>query len=159
MHNFIFGFVGEGPEDRRESLRLIRDLRALDDWLITFTFRLYQPAPHVPMGDEAIDALRTFPTNLDELLAYRGDYGRRDERTMSWLDADSERSIKRLTEYYLPMVTSKHRFDSRVHTSVYRALRRFATWRLEHQRFGSNWDERLFKRVFEGRRLDRTYVH
>lgn len=158
MHNFIFGFVGENDDDRRATLKLIADLRALDERLVGFTFRIFQPAPFVPMGDDAIAALQRFPSNLDDLLDYRGDYGSEDERAMLWLDPDVERRVKDLTQYYLPMVTSLRRFDSRWKDLLYRALRRTARWRLDTQRFGAPVDRRVFERTFGGGHLDATYL-
>ncbi len=158
MHNFIFGFVDEEEPDRRASLDLIRDLQALDDKLITFTFRLFQPAPHVPMGDDAIDRGQTFPTNLDELMTYRGGYGGGEERTMPWLDSATELHVKELTEYFLPMIISKRTFTPPWKDRLYRGLKRAAFWRLSSHRYGWPIDERLYRRVFEPGLLDRTYI-
>jgi hypothetical protein len=159
MHNFLFGLVDEDAADRQASFRLIRELHALDPRRVGFTFRIFQPAPDVPMGDEAIATLgRSFPRDLDEVLSYRGAYGESGARTMPWLAPRDERHVKALAEYFLPMVTSQRHFDPRWKHWLYRGLRRAARWRLARGRFALPLDRALFQRCFGSGWLDRTYV-
>lgn len=157
MHNFIFGFVGETEEDRQQSLDLIRRLHDLGDPRVTFTFRFFQPLWGTPMGDAAIDRAPDYPRRLDAYLAFRASMGERDVHTMPWIEPDTERRIKDLTSYFLPMVTSRLAVPGRLRRLAYRFIRKSARLRLHTRFFGLPLDRWAYGR-FLAQPLDCTYT-
>ncbi len=157
MHNFVFGTVGETEEDRRRSLRLILRLHDLDPLRVFFTFRIFQAAWGVPMGEAAIAHLHRFPRSLQELLADRATYGDPGARALEWLPARDERRIKRMTTYDLPMFSSRMRRRTAPGRALHGLLRRVARARVRTGFTGLGVDRWVYRRLLR-RGLDNTYT-
>jgi radical SAM superfamily enzyme YgiQ (UPF0313 family) len=157
MHNFIFGFPGERPADRRESLRLIRKLRAVDPRRVSFTFRFYQPSYGTLLGKETLALAPDFPRELPELLANRPTFGREGHRTFDWMSPREERWIKAMCYFYLPIVTSRLVVPGRIRRALYSGLRALASLRLRVQFHRLPLDRIVYDR-FLGLALDNTYT-
>lgn len=156
MHNFIFGFVGETPRARKESIRLILRLYRLDTTLVSFAFRLYQPTPMTPMGDEAIALMGSFPKTVEELLAQRPLYAESSVATMPWLAKTEESSIKKIVSFYLPLATSKLVCTGPLQGALYRMIRWTARLRLRTHFFAAPFEQKLYDRYL-GQMLALTY--
>ena len=157
MHNFVFGTVGETDDDRRASLRLILRLHDLDPSRVFFTFRFFQAAWGVPMGDAAIETVPDFPRTLDALLSWRPLYGDPSIRSLHWLRPREERRVKRIVSYDLPMFASRMRPKNAATRALHRALRGLARARVERGFFGFPLDRWLYRIVLR-RGLDCTYT-
>jgi radical SAM superfamily enzyme YgiQ (UPF0313 family) len=157
MHNFVFGLVGETEEDRRASCRLILRLGDLDPERVYFTFRFFQAAWDVPMGEEAIAQTEGFPRSLREVLDYRPVYGDVGGRALQWLTAEEERRVKTMVYYFLPIVSSRLVYPERWRQGLYRGLRSLARVRAQRGWFGLGADRWLFQRALGGG-LDCTYT-
>jgi radical SAM superfamily enzyme YgiQ (UPF0313 family) len=156
MHNFIFGTPGETASDRRQSLRLIDHLRGMNRW-VAFTFRFFQPAWNTPMGEAAIASAPDYPRRLTDILAHRAFLGDPRSRAMGWLSPGTERTIKAMVYYYLPMITSRVSVEGRARCWLYRGLRAVARLRLRVGWFGLEIDRWLYDRLL-GARLDCTFT-
>ncbi len=156
MHNIIFGFVGETAEDRRATLRLIDEMRALDGKRISYAVRIYQPTPGTPMGDEAFAAAGGGPANLESLAAVRSSYDAGSQRTMPWLPARDESEIKSIVGHYLPLANSLASYPRSWQRVLHGALRGLARWRLRAHVLGFSVDALLHRRLL-GDRMSLTY--
>jgi len=156
LHNIIFGFPGETAADRKESTRRVRALHRMDPKRNTFAFRLFEPVPNTPLGDEALALVADFPETIEGVLEFRQCYSDERMRTMPWIDAEQERLVKRMVFYTLPIATSCLPLDGAVSRALYQGLRRFAWFRLENDFWAGRFDERLYTR-FLGDRLSETF--
>ena len=156
MHNFILGFVDETEEDRTLSLQLMEELHAQDPRLVTLVVRLYMAVPGTPMGDRAIEMDPNYPKTLGEFAGYRPQYADIEARALPWLDADTEREVKWITQFLLPLATSRAVFPGAWRRLLFRGLQRAAWYRLRHRRLEARLEERLYRR-FLGHELTQTY--
>lgn len=143
LHNIMFGFVGETARDRRDTLALVRRLRAVDP-RVRFNFRVYQAAPNTTMGDVAMQRLPALPASFRELAAYRE--AMPDGRAMPWLTAKAESQIKLLTDYLLPLAYGDALMQGRAGWRR-RLLRRMAALRCRLGAFCWPVDRSLFQRL------------
>lgn len=157
MHNFLFALPGESRRDRRRSLRLIHGLRAADPARSTFTFRFFQPCYGTPLGDQAIAMAPDFPQSLEALVAGRAAFGLEGRRGLAWVDARTEREVKALCYYFLPMVCSRLRLAGPLRRGLYRVLRGTARLRLRLGNFALPLDRWLWSRLIAAP-LDCTYT-
>lgn len=140
VYNFVFGWPGERPRDRRAARRLIDELHRSAD-RVRFNFRLYQPIPGTTMGEEALRLLPSLPKDLQELSSFRVDAG------MPWLGRREERRVRFLVEYVLPLAFDDALYDARRPGLRRRLLQQVARWRSRSGLMSLRFDRRLFERT------------
>lgn len=142
VYNFVFGWPGERPADRRASRRLIHRIHRTAP-RVRFNFRIYQPIPGTTMGEQAMQHLPPLPRNLTEVRSYRTDRAVR----LPWLPAAEERRVRFLVEYVLPLA-----YDDALHAPDHRDPRRTTLRRIARLRSRTgllDWplDRKLFERL------------
>ena len=146
--NMIFGYPGEGPKERRESIKLMMDIcrryPGAEFWTNIFT-----PYPGAPVLNRSfelgLDMPKTFADWADFFPRYM---------VLPWLKGREHERLQTMREY-LRMAFNRvpvgiHRKD-RFTRFVHAALAAPARWRLDHDMYGfpvEIWMNQLGRKVF-----------
>jgi radical SAM superfamily enzyme YgiQ (UPF0313 family) len=91
--NLIFGLPAEEPEDLRETIAMIDEMRRRNPEAAFFT-NIFSPYPGSPIFPQAVRAGLREPASLEEWAAF---YPRTQQ--LPWLPADKHARIQRIREY------------------------------------------------------------
>ncbi len=147
--NIIFGFPGEGEEERRETIRFIMDVcrryPGAEFWTNIFT-----PYPGAPIMEHAeeigIEPPRSFEGWADFFPRYT---------VLPWLNGRNHRRVQVMRDYLrvafnrVPIASDRrHRITRLVHQAISLPAR----WRLDHEVYAlpfEIWLKNVVNRVFE----------
>jgi radical SAM superfamily enzyme YgiQ (UPF0313 family) len=133
IFNFIIGFPGETGDQVRETLAMVKRLRAMRPTFETPIF-YYRPYPGTPIARTAERQQYRFPATLDEWAAF--DYvGARGP----WVSPDTWRLVERFRFY------SRHAFGPS--TPLRAPLRAVSRWRCRRDRYGWPIEQRVAEAI------------
>jgi anaerobic magnesium-protoporphyrin IX monomethyl ester cyclase len=147
--NVIFGFPGEGEDERRETVRLIMDVcrryPGAEFWTNIFT-----PYPGSPVMRDAADLGVQAPESMEGWADFFPRY-----TVLPWLKGRQHRRVQTMREYLrvafnrVPIAADRrHRVTRLVHNAISVPAR----WRLDHDLYGfpvELWLKNAVGRVFE----------
>ncbi len=145
--NMIFGFPGEGPIERRESVEMMMDIcrrfPGAEFWTNIFT-----PYPGSPIMKRAFELGIEVPTTLEGWVDFFPRY-----TTLPWLKGKAHRELQNMREYLrlaferIPIGVKKRNAIQRV---VHGMIGVPSRWRLDHDFYGfpfelalKSWADRL----------------
>ena len=147
--NVIFGFPGEGEEDRRETVRLIMDVcrryPGAEFWTNIFT-----PYPGSPIMRQAEELGIQTPDTMEGWADYFPRY-----TVLPWLNGRQHRRVQVMREYLrvafnrVPIAADRRH---RVTRLVHQAISLPARWRLDHDFYGlpiEIWLKNVVSSAFE----------
>jgi anaerobic magnesium-protoporphyrin IX monomethyl ester cyclase len=142
--NMIFGFPGEGEQERRESIRLVMDIcrrfPGAEFWTNIFT-----PFPGAPIMERAFELGIEVPKSLEGWADFFPRY-----TTLPWLKGKPHRQVQTMRDYLrvafdrVPIGVSR---KSRVQRVVHGMIGTPARWRLDHHFYSFPVELRLKKWV------------
>lgn len=146
VHNFILGWPGETPADRRGTIALVDRLHRRAPRCVMH-FRHYQAIPTTTFGDRVLHLHGPLPENLAQLEQWR----HAQERRLPWLPLAAEDEVRFLAEYVLPLGYGDELAGGRAPLAR-RLLRRaarlrcrtgFLRWPVDRRVFAATCDRRL----------------
>lgn len=138
VHNFVLGWPGETPADRRATMALVDRLHRSAKRTVMH-FRHYQAIPTTTFGDRVLHLHGPFPQNLTELQNWRI----AQDRQLPWLSPEHEAEVHFLADYLLPLGYGDELAGSRA-PLVRRVLRRVARARCRTGFLGLRVDRAMF---------------
>ena len=123
--NLIFGYPGEGDQDRNQTLRVMGEIAERYD-NVTFSPNLFTPYPGIPIWPRLRELGLKEPASLMEWAGYG-----LGEAELPWLDPAAYRSLQRGTSYFL--------LENHMNKAQRRARSRFSRWGMNLLRKPLHW--------------------
>jgi radical SAM superfamily enzyme YgiQ (UPF0313 family) len=138
--NIIFGYPGEGPAERRESIQLIMNIcrryPGAEFWTNIFT-----PYPGAPVMNRAFELGIQVPKRLEEWADFFPKY-----TVLPWLQGKEHERVQAMRDYIrvafnrVPIGRWRKGVTAKM---VYKAISAPARWRLDHDFYGFPFEVRM----------------
>jgi anaerobic magnesium-protoporphyrin IX monomethyl ester cyclase len=138
--SLLFGLPGETMDHRRETLRMLREIKARFP-TAEFHSNIYTPYPGAPNFTHAVEMGLAEPKTLEEWAAFYPKFQR-----LPWLDNETHEHIQRMREYIrIAFGAAPIRRRSSAREVMMRALAPMARLRLRRDQYGMPMELWLLK--------------